>query len=139
MNTKLVMTASAVILAIAAVLLTFLPDVILENIQLNPEARGIGVLLLQITGALYFGFGMLNWTTRRNVIGGIYNKPIAIANFSHFFIAGMAILKGLFAQPQLPYLMWAAGLTYLLFAIYFGLISFRHPKAAEKAAKKKLI
>lgn len=136
MNTKVIMTASAVILGIAGILLTFLPDVILRNLELNSDASGISLLLLQILGALYFGFAMLNWMARRNVIGGIYNKPIAVANFSHFFIAGMALIKAVFSQPQLPYLLWVAAVVYLIFAVCFGLIFYRHPVAAEKAAKR---
>lgn len=135
MNTKLVMTASAVILGVAGVLLTFIPDVILKNMQLESDARGLGHLLLQIIGALYFAFAMLNWMARRNVIGGIYNKPIAVANFSHFFIAGMALLKAVFSQPQLPFFVWLSAIIYLTFAVCFGLIFYRHPVAAEKAAK----
>jgi|SRR5690554_5836877 len=135
MNTKLIMTASAIILGAMGIVLTFIPDIILRNLRLETDTAGISLILVQILGALYFAFGMLNWTARRNVIGGIYNKPIAVANFSHFFIAGMALLKALLARPELPYFLWGAGLLYLLFALCFGLITFRHPIAAEKARK----
>ena len=36
---------------------------------------------------------MLNWMAKGTLIGGIYNKPIAIGNFTHFTIGGLALIK----------------------------------------------
>tara|TARA_R110000850_G_scaffold18873_9_gene57913 strand:+ start:969 stop:1307 length:339 start_codon:yes stop_codon:yes gene_type:complete len=65
----------------AIITLTFFPDLILGSLNLIPNQ--IIVFLLQILGALYFGFGMLNWMNKGRPIGGIYNRPVAIANLSH--------------------------------------------------------
>ena len=130
MNTKIIMTASAIILGIAGIVLTFIPDEIIDYLSL--EMNIALLFLMQILGALYFAFGMLNWMTKTSLIGGIYNRPIAVANFTHFLIAGLALTKGLVTNPSSPYIIWIIGIIYLVFAISFGVISFRHPISETK-------
>lgn len=125
MNTKLIMTLSAIFMFSAGIILTFSPDLILGSLNLNPNQ--IIVFLLQLLGALYFGFGMLNWMNKGRPIGGIYNRPVAIANLSHFMIAGLALLKELISNPELQFTIWVIGIIYILFGFAFGVIFFRHP------------
>ena len=130
MNTKIIMTASAIILGITGIVLTFIPDEIIDYLSL--EMNKTLLSLMQILGALYFAFGMLNWMTKTSLIGGIYNRPIAVANFTHFLIAGLALTKGLISNPSSPYIIWIIGIFYLVFAISFGVILFRHPISETK-------
>ena len=125
MNTKIIMTAAAIVTGIAGIAFTFLPAEILSYASL--ETNTALLLVFQISGALYFAFAMLNWMTKTSIIGGIYNKPIAVANFTHFFIGAMALLKGLLSNPTLPFLIWAIAILYLIFAILFGLIFMQSP------------
>lgn len=83
------MTITAAILGATGIVLTFMPQEVASFLNL-PEATTI---LFQILGALYFGFAMLNWTAKANLIGGIYSRPVAIANFTHFLIGGLALAK----------------------------------------------
>ncbi len=133
MNTKLIMTLSALILGAIGVLLTFIPDTILSH--LNIDVNKTSQFLMQILGALYFSFAMLNWMTKTSLIGGIYNRPIAIANFSHFLIAGLALAKGIISNPSISYAIWTAGIIYCLFGVSFGIILFRHPVNETKSNK----
>jgi len=126
MNTKLVMTASAIILGFTGILLTFIPDEIIN--YLNMETNKTTVFLMQIIGALYFAFAMLNWMKRTRLIGGIYNRPTAIANFTHFLIAGLALVKGLISNTSLSYSIWTVAIFYGIFGISFGTILFSQPK-----------
>ncbi len=125
MNTKLIMTSSALFMFAAGIALTFFPDLFLDFLNLEPNQ--ITLFLLQILGALYFGFGMLNWMNKGRPIGGIYNRPVAIANLSHFMIAGLALLKGLTSYPELQFSIWVLGIIYILFGLAFGVIFFKHP------------
>jgi len=133
MNTKLIMTLSALILGTIGVLLTFIPDTILSH--LNIDVNKTSQFLMQILGALYFSFAMLNWMTKTSLIGGIYNRPIAIANFSHFLIAGLALTKGIISNPSISYTIWTAGIIYCLFGVSFVIILFRHPVNETKSNK----
>ena len=121
MNTKVIMTSSSIVLGATGVILTFAPDMVLQN--LNIEITQTSLLLGQVIGGLYFGFSM----TKENLIGGIYNRPIAIANFTHFLIVGLAIIKKLVSDPGLPKTLWTAGIVYAVLGIVFIIILFRHP------------
>ncbi|HAL82913.1 MAG TPA: hypothetical protein DCO83_12295 [Mucilaginibacter sp.] len=125
MNTKLIMTLSAIFLALIGVCLTFLPVEI-------AGLTGIGtskalLLLLQILGALYFSFAMLNWMAKGSIIGGIYNRPVALANFTHFFIVAIYLVKALMNNHALPIEVWLSGGVYAVFAVLFWMIFSRHP------------
>ena len=64
MNTRLLMRASSVFTGVLGIAAIFAPQEIL-NYSGNHSSVG-GLLLLQITGALYFGFAMLNWMAQAN-------------------------------------------------------------------------
>jgi len=125
MNTKIVMTFASIILGATGTVLIFASDIVLGNLSI--EVNQTSLLLGQVIGALYFGYSMLNWMTKESLIGGIYNRPIAVANFTHFLIAGLAIVKALISNPQLPKILWAAGAAYVVLGLLFMIILFRHP------------
>lgn len=126
MNTRLVMMLSAIFLAAIGITFTFLPKEACNFIGINSESNI--QLILQILGALYFSFAMLNWTAKGAIIGGIYNKPIAIANFTHFVVGALALLKAISVDQTLPYFIWVLAGIYAVFAILFGFIFFKHPQ-----------
>jgi hypothetical protein len=125
MNTKLVMALSAIFLAVIGIGLTFMPQEIAAFTGLG--FTKIYQLQLQILGALFFAFAMLNWMAKGSIIGGIYNRPIAIANFTHFFIGGVALVKAVAGNVHLHYTVWILAILYSIFAILFGIIFSRHP------------
>jgi len=132
MNTKLVMTSSALILGIAGITMTFAPYEIVAFITIKPSKPL--ELVIQIIGALYFAFAMLNWMTKSSLIGGIYNRPVAVANLTHFLIVALALIKAVLATPGLSAAMLATTIVYSLFAVLFGIILFRHPMPGSQNA-----
>lgn len=129
MNTKLIMSLSALIVGGSGIVLSFAPEFLLEGMGI--PVTGSATLLVQVTGGLYLGFGMLNWMAKAGLIGGIYNRPIAIANFTHFLVVALALIKVLTSSQDQPLVVWMAGLLYGIFALLFGIILFRHPLKAE--------
>lgn len=129
MNTKLLMMTSSIFMGILGILFTFLPEETLNYAGFISE--DLNTLFLQIMGALYFSFGLLNWKAKGNLIGGIYSKPVSLGNFAHFFIGGLATLKEAWAQQGLI-VLWIAGILYALFAIFFGLVTFGNPLEADE-------
>lgn len=123
LNTKLIMTASAIMLGVMGITLTFLPKEIAKYLDLNDAS--ISLIILQLLGATYYAFAMLNWMSKEKIIGGIYNRPIAIGNFTHFFIGGLALIRVAVAN-QIS-ILWIASILYVLFALFFGLLLFRNP------------
>ena len=125
MNTKSLMTLSAMILALIGISLIFLPKEILNYLELS--VSDTLELLMQIIGSFYFAFAILNWMSKGSIIGGIYNRPIAMANLTHFVIAGLALIKEILANPSLSYVIWSIAIIYSIFAILYGIVAFRHP------------
>jgi hypothetical protein len=124
MNTRLLMRASAAFLGLLGASATFLPQEILARAGAPPV--GAGVVLVQIAGALYLGFALLNWMAQGNLIGGIYSRPVAVGNLGHFAIAGLSLLKAVLGGQRLPEIV-VGTVAYLLFAVLFALVVFRHP------------
>jgi hypothetical protein len=128
MNTKLLMTASAIVMGITGVILTFLPQEVSALMGFD-ASNNFQSVILQVLGALYFAFAMVNWTAKANLIGGIYGRPVAIGNLTHFTIGGLALLKGSYRTPD-PLLITLA-IAYILFAILFSIVFFTHPAKAD--------
>jgi hypothetical protein len=124
MNTKLIMTASAFIMGVLAIVATFMPKEILQ--ALGQTSTATLILMMQISGALYFGFAIMNWMAKTVLIGGIYARPLAMGNFSHFLITALALSKFVLNNSVSIYL-WAIAFVYLFFAILFGIVLFNSP------------
>jgi len=117
-------------MAILGVAASFFPQEILASCGSRPE--GPGILLVQITGALYMGFAILNWMARGNLIGGIYSRPVALGNFLHFAVVTVMLLKALAAGQHAPEIVVGA-VAYSAMGVWFGLVLFTSPIKREKA------
>jgi hypothetical protein len=124
MQTKLILSSSAILFGISGILLTFAPAeaALLFGWPISAS------ILVQIVGALYFGFAMINWMSKGNLIGGIYNRPLAVGNLSHFVVASLALIKMADKTPA----VYGATVVYSVYAIAFGLILFTHPVKESK-------
>lgn len=125
MNTKILMTVSVVFLAVCGVSFQFFPSEIIRHFGL--ESRGMLPLFIQLIGALYLGFAMMNWMARSLVIGGIYARPMSMGNLVHFTVGGIALVKFCLSAPS-SWVVWLAAVIYSLFAIVFAIVIFTHPK-----------
>ncbi len=126
MKTKALMTLSALFMAILGLAATFLPQEILSYFGADPG--GLGVLVIQIAGALYLGFAMLNWMARGNLIGGVYSRPVAMGNFLHFAVVAITLVKALAGGMGTKDIL-AGAILYSVFVVWFGLVAFTHPKS----------
>jgi len=122
--TRILMSFTAVTLGMFGVAATFGPDVVLG--QMGEPITPLLLVIVQLIGALYLGFAMLDWMARDNLIGGIYSRPVAIGNLVHFVVAGLAMIKAIATTPGLRYL-WPIAAVYAALAMCFGIIIFRHP------------
>ncbi len=122
MNTKMLMTSSSLFLALAGVFLLFVPDVLLSTLGVSVTAQA--AVLVQMLGALYFSFALMNWTAKDSAIGGIYARPVSLANFSHFFSGTLLLIKFLFSNP-FSFPMLLVTLLYAVFAVIFYWLVFR--------------
>jgi hypothetical protein len=136
MKTKVLMAGSALIMGAAGLAGTFAPQEILGALHL--PAAGALPLIIQLHAALLLAFAIANWTAKDSLIGGIYNRPLALANLMHFVVGAFAL--GRFAwngHSSLSCIVAAA--IYAIFAIAFSVIVFggRLPKAEVGAIQNR--
>ena len=125
MNTKILMTSSALFLGFIGILLSFLPNEIVEYLNLEPNI--ITVLFLKIMSALYLGFGILNGMAKGTLIGGIYNRPIAIGNLMHFGVGAIALVKIASQIQAHSEIIISLTAVYVIFAILFFYVFRTNP------------
>ncbi|HEX3067775.1 MAG TPA: hypothetical protein VHX14_04310 [Thermoanaerobaculia bacterium] len=128
MNTKILMASSAVVMGALGVAATFLPQEIIASLG-GGTGRTLP-LLVQVLGALYLGFAMLNWMAKESLIGGIYSRPVSMGNFLHFAIAGVALIKAVAAGERAATVLGCTAI-YVVFAIAFGTVVFGRAKPAK--------
>ena len=121
-NTKLLMTTCSLTLALAGVFALFVPDVLLA--LFGAPMSDLLSVPIQLMGALYFSMAMMNWTAKDSAIGGIYARPVSLANFAHFFIGTLLLAKVVLSGAfDLPIVLLLA--LYTIFAVLFYWLLFR--------------
>lgn len=123
MPTRILMIASAALLAVIGLAASFMPQELLGLHGTAPD--NATVLFVQMAGAVYLGFAMLNWAARGVLMGGIYARPIALGNFLHFIMVAITLIKAAIAFGVVPLAVSAA--VFSVFAVGFGLVLFRPP------------
>lgn len=118
------MIASALFLVSFGIAASFFPEEISGAMGIT--AAFPATILLQLAGALYLGFGMMNWMAKSILIGGIYARPLAMGNFMHFVVGCLALIK-VSLHNSGSYYSWMATIFYLLFAVSFGIVAFTAP------------
>ena len=130
MNTKILMISTALYLGIVGLGLTFLPQSIAEFFEAgtNPTL----ILALQILGALYLGFGMMNWMSKNSLIGGIYSRPLVFGNLLHFLVSAFALIKvvGKYAENQFIVIV-TISIIYSIFTLCFVYLLKTNPIKSE--------
>jgi hypothetical protein len=117
-STRLLMTLSAVFLGALGVAASFLPQEILHRVGSSPDR--VTTAIVQIAGALYVGFAILNWMAKGMLLGGIYGRPIVLANLTHFVMGAIGLLE---VRGQSGALLVATS-AYSMFAVWFGYVLF---------------
>lgn len=113
---------SAGVLLVCGVALLFASDVLLPALipAFPPAAAWLGQLL----GAAWLGLAALNWLQRRAVLGGIYGRPIVLANLTVFFVSALSLMRAL---PGKPPALWAAAGVAVLLAAGYAVLLFAGP------------
>jgi hypothetical protein len=123
-HTRILMTLSAIMLAVLGLPCIFAPEIVLARMAGSPSFGA--ELIVQITGALYLGFAGLNWMGRANLIGGIYGRPVAIGNLMHFLVGAFALFKAA-STLAASVIAWGIAIDYAIFATWFAFVAFGNP------------
>jgi len=123
MHSRILMITSAAFLAVLGLATSLMPQEVLGLHGTVPDTPT--VLLVQMTGALYLGFAILNWTARGILIGGIYARPVALGNFLHFAMVAVMLIKAAIIHGVA--MLAISATVFSVFAIWFGVVMFKPP------------
>ncbi|HEX6322807.1 MAG TPA: hypothetical protein VFZ36_03705 [Vicinamibacterales bacterium] len=121
--TRGLLAGSAVFMGAAGLGLTFMAEELLRHVR-QPDAP-ILVVFVQTIGALYLAFAVLNWLLRGSVMGGIYGRPLALANQLHFLMVAILLVR--WAVTGGPPGIAVLAVVYSAFALGFLAVMFRDP------------
>jgi hypothetical protein len=104
------MHSSAIVFGLIGVICLFFPDVLARLMGFSLSVK----LLIQFIAAGFLAMAVLNWIGRNAIYGGIYGKPIALANFAF----GLILTTSTFSA-QIKYISGVWGwIVILLFGLY---------------------
>jgi hypothetical protein len=124
MYTRWLLISSALLLAAVGVALSFLPQEVVG--ALGEAPRPPVIVLAQLAGAMAMGWAFMNWMARGQRLGGIYNRPLALANFLHFFAGAMVLLR-VAASGHAGAIEQGLVVPYVLLAVWWGAAMFTSP------------
>lgn len=124
MISTLISRASAGILLLGGLALLFAPDVVLP--RLVPGFPPEGAWLGQLLAAAWLGLAALNWLSRAVLLGGIYGRPVVLANAAFYFVAAMVLLRAAAGRDVSP-AAWIVAVPVVLLAGVYGWLLLRGP------------
>jgi hypothetical protein len=93
------------------------------------EVRGIerqytnNSFFIQLFGAAFLGFGVMNWTVRRSLLGGICGKAVIVGNQVHLTVGTLLVVKHVFlAESSVIY--WAFASIFCIDVVLFLYLTF---------------
>ncbi len=124
MRTQWLCLSSAAFLVAIGLALTFMPQELLA--QVGERATGPVVLLAQLTGAMALAFAWLDWLARNQRIGGIYQRPLVLANLLHFMMGSLTLLR-LSTAGDLGSYAFVLLVPYAVLALWWGITMTTSP------------
>lgn len=123
-SSALITRASAALLACGGIALLFMSDSILP--ALAPGTPDHAAWLGQLAGAGWLAIAALNWLGKSTLIGGIYGRPLVLANLILCFISTMVLLRGVWDAATPPALWWLA-VPFVVMTVVYGVVLFKGP------------
>jgi hypothetical protein len=125
MISGIVSRASALFLILIGLALLFAADELLP--RLTPGFPRDASWLGQLIAAAWLALGALNWLSRAALLGGIYGRPVVLANAALYFISAMVLLRAAGGAGARSVWLWAFGAVTFLGASVYGWLLFRGP------------
>jgi hypothetical protein len=115
---------SAALLLLGGFAMLFAPDVILPALVpgFPPDTAWLGQLL----AAAWLAVAALNWLQRSAVLGGIYGRPVVLANLVLYFVSALSLIRAV-ADGEAPAALWAVAAVFVVLAVAYGALLLRGP------------
>lgn len=122
---------SAIVLLLGGVALLFAADVVLP--ALVPGFPSQGVWVGQLLAAAWLGVAALNWLQQHALLGGIYGRPVVLANVALYVISALSLFRPVVGGTASPAL-WAALIPAAILGAVYGALMLRGPFDALEGA-----
>jgi hypothetical protein len=131
---SLVSRVSAALLLAGGLALLFAPDAILP--RLVPGFPPAGAWLGQLLAAALLALAALDWLSRKALLGGIYGRPVVLANVAFYFIAALSLLRHILGR-DVPAAFWAVAVPVAILAVVYGWLLLRGPAERDFQAHRR--
>ncbi|MTI19852.1 hypothetical protein E1176_02335 [Fulvivirga sp. RKSG066] len=121
---KTILSLSGIFSGVLGVAISFLPQEIFSFYNEAPST--IGVLAIKLLGIALIALASVNWLSKDRLIGGIYNRPVALANAMHYSVGSVILLKTMALNSSTPLIVLS--IIYGVFGVAFFKIMFTTPK-----------
>jgi hypothetical protein len=115
---------SAVVLLASGLALLFGSDVILP--LLVPSFPVSAAWIGQLLAAALLALAALNWLSGAAMLGGIYGRPVVMANVTFYFVAAMVVLD-VARHGDAAATVWIVAAPVVILAAIYGWLLFRGP------------
>jgi hypothetical protein len=124
---NLLLTSAAIANGVAGLAAIFASEELLR--AAGAAATPLETALAQLLGAALFGLAMLDWTSRFSRLGGLFGRPLVVANLTHTATGALMLVH---LGREIGFSPWivAAFAGYATFAVLFGATLFRAPRPA---------
>lgn len=114
------MVAASLVLGLIAVALIFASEewTLYFGIESTPALSST----LQVLGAFMAAFAFMNWMSKGMTLGGIYGRPIVMANMVQFAMSAILFVK-LSLKVSEP-LLWVASVISIVLMLGFARLAF---------------
>jgi len=123
MQSRIIVTASALFLLALGVGLDFLPQE--ASVRMGLGTASQAALVIQVLAAAFLGLGFMNWLSKGNPMGGIYSRPLALQNFLSYGVGAIALDRAVL-HGAAPLAIEAAAMPFTLFTLAFAWLLFFH-------------
>jgi hypothetical protein len=90
---QFIVAGAAIYLLLVGGLCLFLPAQV--GAQFGAGGANAPLLPIQVLGCACLGLGLLDWVSRRSMVGGIYGRPLVIGNLVHFVCGALVFARSL--------------------------------------------
>ena len=123
---RVVLSASALVFAVLGVALLFLPVEAARLLGMGPGTP----LPLQLFSAGLLAMASLDWFGRGAIYGGIYGRPLVLANFAFGTIVAGSLISALRNEALEPW-GWIVAGVFAAHAVVFFVMMRRPPWTGE--------
>lgn len=115
---------SAIALLVGGLGLLFASDVLLP--ALVPGFPSQAFWMGQLLAAAWLGVAAMNWLQQNAVLGGIYGRPVVLANIALYFISALSLLRPLL-NGTAPTGLWLVLIPAAALATVYSALFLRGP------------